>query len=256
CISFFFFSSRRRHTIFSRDWSSDVCSSDLVATQGIGDPTKPLLIGNSAENRPYRDQLDELKLYNYALSEAEVMNVFKHDAPVFKPVNPSPADQSAGTNYPDVVLSWESNEDLYKLYLGTMEDQLELVADLELERYLWDELEPQTNYYWRVDAFRDGEMVTGDVWSFQTASTDREKPIVQDLELQVVENVGGGALVGQATAYVIEGGVLENWRIVDFDDPNGNGTAPLRIDPEDGKLYILDADDFDYFLSPDRKSVV
>src|SRR5690606_40672457 len=28
---FFFFSSRRRHTRFSRDWSSDVCSSDLEA---------------------------------------------------------------------------------------------------------------------------------------------------------------------------------------------------------------------------------
>src|SRR5690606_40996657 len=28
-IVWFFFSSRRRHTIFSRDWSSDVCSSDL-----------------------------------------------------------------------------------------------------------------------------------------------------------------------------------------------------------------------------------
>src|SRR5690606_1624071 len=26
----FFFSSRRRHTRFSRDWSSDVCSSDLL----------------------------------------------------------------------------------------------------------------------------------------------------------------------------------------------------------------------------------
>src|SRR5260370_11218213 len=26
---FFFFSSRRRHTIFKCDWSSDVCSSDL-----------------------------------------------------------------------------------------------------------------------------------------------------------------------------------------------------------------------------------
>src|SRR3546814_981690 len=106
-------------------------------------------------------------------------------------------------------------------------DLLEFVADLELEEYVWDELEPQTNYYWRVDAFRDGEMATGDVWSFQTASTDREKPIVQDLELQILENVNAGALVGQATAYVIEGGVLENWRIVDFDDPNGNGTAPL-----------------------------
>src|SRR5690606_39590429 len=27
----FFFSSRRRHTRFSRDWSSDVCSSDLAS---------------------------------------------------------------------------------------------------------------------------------------------------------------------------------------------------------------------------------
>src|SRR3989449_7714869 len=31
---FFFFSSRRRHTRCSRDWSSDVCSSDLAR----GDP--------------------------------------------------------------------------------------------------------------------------------------------------------------------------------------------------------------------------
>src|SRR2546429_2758469 len=31
---FFFFSSRRRHTRCSRDWSSDVCSSDLKANHG------------------------------------------------------------------------------------------------------------------------------------------------------------------------------------------------------------------------------
>src|SRR5690606_41163316 len=30
CYIIFFFSSRRRHTSFSRDWSSDVCSSDLL----------------------------------------------------------------------------------------------------------------------------------------------------------------------------------------------------------------------------------
>src|SRR6266478_7577775 len=31
CLSFFFFfSSRRRHTRFDCDWSSDVCSSDLL----------------------------------------------------------------------------------------------------------------------------------------------------------------------------------------------------------------------------------
>src|SRR5690606_40364276 len=31
----FFFSSRRRHTSFSRDWSSDVCSSDLGGAGGL-----------------------------------------------------------------------------------------------------------------------------------------------------------------------------------------------------------------------------
>src|SRR5439155_11422929 len=30
CRSSFFFSSRRRHTSWPRDWSSDVCSSDLI----------------------------------------------------------------------------------------------------------------------------------------------------------------------------------------------------------------------------------
>src|SRR2546429_2288360 len=33
---FFFFSSRRRHTRCSRDWSSDVCSSDLLYINGGG----------------------------------------------------------------------------------------------------------------------------------------------------------------------------------------------------------------------------
>src|SRR5690606_40633763 len=35
-IHIFFFSSRRRHTRFSRDWSSDVCSSDLGKDTGGG----------------------------------------------------------------------------------------------------------------------------------------------------------------------------------------------------------------------------
>src|SRR5207302_2982335 len=34
--AFFFFSSRRRHTRFSRDWSSDVCSSDLTLRALVG----------------------------------------------------------------------------------------------------------------------------------------------------------------------------------------------------------------------------
>src|SRR5690348_17451694 len=32
---FFFFSSRRRHTRWTGDWSSDVCSSDLFEGEGV-----------------------------------------------------------------------------------------------------------------------------------------------------------------------------------------------------------------------------
>src|SRR6266478_6717293 len=35
---YFFFSSRRRHTRFDCDWSSDVCSSDLIPQCGAGQP--------------------------------------------------------------------------------------------------------------------------------------------------------------------------------------------------------------------------
>src|SRR3712207_7398673 len=35
-VFFFFFSSRRRHTRYWRDWSSDVCSSDLKAKEDFG----------------------------------------------------------------------------------------------------------------------------------------------------------------------------------------------------------------------------
>src|ERR1039458_6084784 len=44
CALCFFFSSRRRHTRCLSDWSSDVCSSDLVGKNSpmrCGDPCSP-----------------------------------------------------------------------------------------------------------------------------------------------------------------------------------------------------------------------
>src|SRR5207249_5829725 len=50
---FFFFSSRRRHTRSKRDWSSDVCSSDLSIREGReahnqGHPTGTVRGGGTA----------------------------------------------------------------------------------------------------------------------------------------------------------------------------------------------------------------
>src|SRR5690625_5348745 len=61
CVSFllhvFVFSSRRRHTRWPRDWSSDVCSSDLLEAQGSGQ-TLALHHGQPAKNELQREDLD------------------------------------------------------------------------------------------------------------------------------------------------------------------------------------------------------
>src|SRR3712207_9421466 len=51
---FFFFSSRRRHTRYWRDWSSDVCSSDLLLEHRPACPLHPQLV-----ERPHRVVLVE-----------------------------------------------------------------------------------------------------------------------------------------------------------------------------------------------------
>src|SRR5690606_41180935 len=52
---FFFFSSRRRHTRFSRDWSSDVCSSDLIyaaAQKLLGDELSSVVTSLVVSGQP------------------------------------------------------------------------------------------------------------------------------------------------------------------------------------------------------------
>src|SRR5258707_11498650 len=53
CWIFFFFSSRRRHTRYWRDWSSDVCSSDLRSpTVNAAGSARGRLVTNEAARTP------------------------------------------------------------------------------------------------------------------------------------------------------------------------------------------------------------
>src|SRR2546429_1684972 len=74
---FFFFSSRRRHTRCSRDWSSDVCSSDLIdhgKTTLTAAITKVLSLKGEAEFRPFDsiDSAPEEKARGITISIAHV----------------------------------------------------------------------------------------------------------------------------------------------------------------------------------------
>src|SRR5438445_13884640 len=61
---FFFFSSRRRHTRYWRDWSSDVCSSDLAPLEASS--------GKSQRHRLDRGGNRQLNaaLYRIAITQA------------------------------------------------------------------------------------------------------------------------------------------------------------------------------------------
>src|SRR2546429_2892226 len=62
----FFFSSRRRHTRCSRDWSSDVCSSDLfVLRQNCSQDQEPEPAGRPAPvflASPYLQQNSRIRI--------------------------------------------------------------------------------------------------------------------------------------------------------------------------------------------------
>src|SRR5215203_2502625 len=70
-VVFFFFSSRRRHTRYWRDWSSDVCSSDL------GPAPAPAELGWDVLDDPRtRDRHAEMLIPSrYVIAEPEVAEV-------------------------------------------------------------------------------------------------------------------------------------------------------------------------------------
>src|SRR5690606_39467114 len=82
----FFYSSRRRHTIFSRDWSSDVCSSDLddkavrnkflrkaaKSLDGLDALVQDLLTLSQIETGQTKMQFENIDLYRLRSEERRV----------------------------------------------------------------------------------------------------------------------------------------------------------------------------------------
>src|SRR2546429_3008259 len=73
-VFYFFFSSRRRHTRCSRDWSSDVCSSDLILDDFAAAG------GERAVSKSYRDADDEVAQRSKAESQRAAVVAGKHAA--------------------------------------------------------------------------------------------------------------------------------------------------------------------------------
>src|SRR2546430_7753572 len=76
----FFFSSRRRHTRFDCDWSSDVCSSDLPVPFTPMDPSgqpliTPMVPSSSGPAQPAPGSVSTDPLYNLPPSMQHIMGI-------------------------------------------------------------------------------------------------------------------------------------------------------------------------------------
>ncbi|QNH63384.1 LamG-like jellyroll fold domain-containing protein [Hymenobacter sediminicola] len=80
-----FFNDQWQHVVAIRDVSTKqlrlYVNGTLAATKayttGTIGKSNALTLGNSAENKPYRDQLDDVRLFNYALSDTEINDLTK-----------------------------------------------------------------------------------------------------------------------------------------------------------------------------------
>ncbi|UCG56616.1 MAG: hypothetical protein JSU70_17345 [Phycisphaerales bacterium] len=113
----------------------------------------------------YTGRVDEVRIYNRALTAEEIDVLVP---PQLKAYKPSPPDGAKGVDTP--LLQWTGGDTaiLHLVYLGTDPDNLTFIGEQGWTVY-WHAagLTPGATYYWRVDEKEtDGTIHEGDLWSF------------------------------------------------------------------------------------------
>jgi hypothetical protein len=124
----------------------------------------------------FQGLLDEVRIYNHTLSEAEIRQL------AFRPkaYKPSPADGAEGVTAP--LLGWTAGTTaaFHDVYFGTnpTPGPAEYKGRQGYLVYWFGVLTPGTTYYWRVDEIEaDGTTIhTGNVWSFTAAPSTAWNP--------------------------------------------------------------------------------
>ncbi len=216
------------HNLFNDEWKHIVAIRDKdnsriklyingqLAKQGTSSTgtigkSDALTIGNSAEMRPFRDIIDEVKLFNYALPESEITALYNADEPESPAAtNPTPAHEANNIDAEEVEISWTSPATSFNVYLGTSAEDLALeIEDTDGTADAFTELENGTTYYWRVDALTEEGTTTGDVWSFTTS-----------VPVQTGDLVGHWKLDGTSGTLAQDSGPYENHgRLTNIPDP-------------------------------------
>ncbi len=141
--------------------------------------------GNGDWERGLVGALDEVRIYNYALSEPQMLKLYKNSAMAKLP-EPADGQQDVAFN---VNLSWtpgaaDAGVAGQKLYFGMQPDLSDAtIVTLSADASSYDiagTLIPDTAYFWKVDSLAaDGSVLwPGKTWSFQVGSLTAD--IVKD----------------------------------------------------------------------------
>jgi hypothetical protein len=162
--------------------SSPGSLSDPISTVRIGGPRSD----GRAQWRRFIGKLDEVAVYNNALSADEVKNLYWF-GPEWNSyaTNPTPAN-GATLETIDITLSWTPGDSAaqHQVYISQNPDDVAdgarsadqgLTTEMTFSNYLW---EIGKTYYWRVDEIAaNGTVYAGKVWSFTIATKTAYRPV-------------------------------------------------------------------------------
>ena len=117
--------------------------------------------------------LDDVRIYNRALSDAEIMTIYARGAGKASNPNPSSAATDIDTQ---AVLTWSPglNAVSHRVYFGTsfadVNSSTTPVATTSVATYDPGTLNYSTTYYWRIDEYDGAVTVKGNIWNFTTMS--------------------------------------------------------------------------------------
>ncbi|MCD6394409.1 MAG: DUF5060 domain-containing protein [Planctomycetes bacterium] len=193
-----------------------------------------VLIGNrpSCGDCGWYGALDEVRLYNEALSEADIEALMG----AVTAANPDPQDGALRVD-PNSILSWDSSPSAtsYDVYLGTdpgFTGETPVSPGQSGASYNPDpNLLFATTYYWRIDVHEGGQIYESSVWSFTTQGLASD-PVPADEATLVDNNDTTLTWTGDdaAVSYDIYLGKNES-SVASASHPAGdiNGTGPVDL---------------------------
>jgi hypothetical protein len=238
---------------------------EIVQSGTLVPPGLPLRIGHRDGSAHYfNGTIDEVRIYNHALAEAEILAAMEGGKGYPYALGPSPAD---GALYADTwaTISWRPGDFAvsHDVYMGENFDDVNngtgdtYQGNQGLEYFIAgfpgypypDGLVPGTTYYWRIDEVNDAEPNSpwkGPVWSFMVPPKTAYYPDPAegaefvDLNVQLEWTPGFGAKLH----YIVFGEDFDEVNDAVMGTPNGTASyspGPLKL----AKTYYWRIDEYD-----------